>query len=126
MSMSNLFRYVCILALSGLIFVIPVHSVYGATCAEGASTGLCNPLAVSTVAEFVALALQVMVKIALPIIAVFMVLAGFYFVSARGNPGKLEIARRNFLWVVIGAVLILGAWVVANLIAGTIKQVLGS
>ena len=88
-------------------------------------TGLQNPLQFSDIASFIAGALKVLVIVALPIITVFIVISGFMFVAARGNEKKLEDAKRNFVYVIIGAILILGAWVIATLIGGTISQIVG-
>lgn len=85
-----------------------------------------NPLGVSTVADFIARALKSMVLLALPVVALFFVISGFMFVSARGNTHKLQEARENFVYVVIGALLIIGAWVIATMIGGTVTQVLGA
>lgn len=81
-----------------------------------------NPLKYNSVPEFISHALQVMVMVALPIISLFIVYAGYMFVSARGNEGKLSEAKNNFYYVIMGAILILGAWVIATLIGGTISQ----
>ena len=83
-----------------------------------------NPLnsAFSSVPNFIAGFLKVVVMVALPIIILFIVYSGFMFVMARGNSEKLGQARENFLWVIIGAILILGAWVIATLIGGTVSQ----
>jgi Type IV secretion system pilin len=45
---------------------------------------------------------------------------------ARGKPEAIKEARKNFLYVILGAILILGAWVLATLIASTATQVLGT
>ena len=84
-----------------------------------------NPLQAQDIQTFIATALKALVVIALPIITVFIVISGFMFVFARGNESKLQKAKENFLYVIIGAVLILGAWVLATLIGGTVTQVLG-
>ncbi len=81
-----------------------------------------SPFKYTTIADFVAQALRVMVMVALPIISLFIVYAGFMFVIARGNEGKLSEAKSNFYYVIVGAILILGAWVFATLIGGTISQ----
>ncbi|MBI5457372.1 hypothetical protein HY971_01460 [Candidatus Kaiserbacteria bacterium] len=80
----------------------------------------------STIPAFIAGALKVLVIVALPIIALFIVIAGFMFVFARGNSSKLEEAKKNFVYVIIGALLILGAWVIATLIGGTVTQLVGN
>src|SRR3989344_302991 len=56
----------------------------------------------SSIPNFIAGALKVMVMIALPIISVFIVYSGFLFVAAQGNSEKLSQARNNLLYVVIG------------------------
>ncbi len=88
---------------------------------------LANPLnkAFSTIPDFIAGVLQVVVMIALPIITLFFVISGFMFLFAQGNQTKLDNAKKNFLYVVIGALLIMGAWVLATLIAGTVTQLVG-
>lgn len=96
-------------------------SVYGAATAVSAQT-LQNPLQFNDIAGFIAGALKALVMVALPIISLFIVYAGFLFVAAQGNTEKLAAARNNFFYVVIGAILILGAWVIATLIGGTVTQ----
>ena len=87
-----------------------------------------NPLKpeFSTIPTFIAGALKVLVIVALPVIALFIVVAGFMYIAARGNPGKISEAHKNFVYVLIGALLILGAWVIATLIGGTVTQLVGS
>ncbi len=94
----------------------------GALVSAQASGSVGNPLKFDSVPEFIAGALRVMVMVALPIISLFIVYAGYMFVSARGNESKLTEAKSNFYYVIIGAILILGAWVIATLIGGTISQ----
>lgn len=91
------------------------------------SGALQNPLnsSFSTIPDFIAGVLKVVIMIALPIITIFFVIAGFQFILARGNQSKLTDARKNFVYVVIGALLIMGAWVLATLIAGTVTQLVG-
>ncbi len=86
--------------------------------------GLENPLnsSFSSIPQFISGTLKVMVMVALPIITLFMVYSGFLFVFAQGRPEQLAKAKTNFLFVVIGSVLILGAWVFASLIGGTISE----
>jgi len=87
-----------------------------------------NPLnsSVSTIPTFIAGALKVLVIVAVPIIVLFIVVSGFMFIMARGNESKLTEAKKNFLYVIIGALLILGAWTIATLIGGTVTQLVGN
>lgn len=69
--------------------------------------------------------LEVVMVFAIPLIVFFIILAGFQYVMARGNPGKIATANMSLLFAVIGGVLILGAWVILEVISGTVDA-LGS
>ncbi len=97
----------------------------GASIAFAQTQGLDNPLQFHDIPSFIAGALKALVVVALPIITLFIVISGFMFVMARGNESQLNNAKKNFFYVIIGAILILGAWVLATLIGGTVSQVLG-
>jgi hypothetical protein len=95
-------------------------------CGSGTSNGtLCNPSSLPNFQQFIAAFLKAIVQISLPILTLFIVYAGFKFVFARGKPEGITEAKRNFLYVILGAILILGAWVLATLISTTASQVLG-
>jgi Type IV secretion system pilin len=110
------------LVLFGVVLLLPAVSI----AAEVSS--IKNPLNAnfSSIPEFIAGALQVMVKVSLPIIGLFILIAGFKFAAAGGNESKLSKAKENFVWVFIGAALILGAWVLATLISNTVTQIVGA
>ncbi len=91
-----------------------------------ADTLIKNPTSVNTISEFIVQILQAMVRLGLVVVAFFILLAGFMYISARGNSHKLDEAHENFKYVIYGAVLILGAWVIATIIGGTVTQILGS
>lgn len=59
--------------------------------------------------------------IGLPVAVLFIVLAGFRFIWARGNPGQLESAKHNLLYTIVGIGVFFGAWTLAKIIAATIK-----
>jgi hypothetical protein len=98
-----------------------------AIAAAQTSNGIQNPLnaAYSSIPEFISGFLKVMVMIGLPVVGLYTLLAGFQFISAQGNPNKIGDAKRNFMFVIIGAALILGAWVLATLIGNTVSNVVG-
>ena len=110
-----------------IVFAADVCVAQSTNCGTDGK-GLCNPLnsSFSSIPTFIAGALKVMVQVALPIIALFMMYAGFKFVTARGNSEQINSAKDNFVAVIIGAILILGAWVIATLIGGTITQIAGN
>ena len=55
----------------------------------------------------------------------FLLLAGLKFVTAQGNPEKISDARRTFFWTLIGALLVLGAKAIAEVVQNTAKQLQG-
>ena len=71
--------------------------------------------------------IYMILDLAFQIGAIFSVLAiiyvGFLFVSARGDPEKLKIARTAFLYTVIGIAVLLGAVLIATVIQSTISNV---
>jgi len=51
--------------------------------------------------------------VALPFLVVFLIIAGFLFVTAQGNEQQLAKAKNTLFWTVIGAALIIGSWAIA-------------
>lgn len=107
-----------IVMLIGCVTLLTAPDVYAQTSA----TQLQNPIGYNSIAEFIAAALRAMVMIAMPVITLFMVYSGFLFVYARGNEESLKQAKTNLIYVILGSVLILGAWAFASLIGGTLAQ----
>lgn len=96
------------------------------TGGAGSSGGVAiqNPLnGINSISEFVQKLLQAVVAIGVPIAVLFIVLAGFKFITARGNPEELAKARTNFVHVVIGVAIFIGAWAIAQLIVATLRQI---
>jgi hypothetical protein len=109
----------------GRTFAMVLAMTLSQVSIANADTSLQNPLNFSDIQSFVAGALKALVAIALPVIVLFIVVSGFMFIAARGNQDALRRAKDNFMWVIIGAALILGAWTLATLIGGTVSQVVG-
>jgi hypothetical protein len=65
-------------------------------------------------------------KLILPagsIIAVCMFIwTGFMFVSAQGNSAKIAKAKQSLIYTAIGTAILLGAWVIAEVIKTTINE----
>lgn len=67
-------------------------------------------------------------KVVLPIGGVLCVLgfiyAGFMYVTAGGNSTKIGEANRALLYSAVGTAVLLGAWVIANVIGNTIRELM--
>lgn len=84
-----------------------------------------NPLKYDTLDKFITAIMGLVLQIMTPVIALLIIWTGFLFVKARGKPEEITKAKQAFLWVVIGAAIMLGAFVLKSAIEGTVGQ-LGS
>lgn len=91
---------------------------------DAASVQLENPIpSITTIGGFVEILLNIVLTIGIPIVAFFIILSGFRFVTARGNPEALGEAKRMLLYSLIGGALLLGAWVLAEAIQNTVNLI---
>ena len=83
-----------------------------------------NPLGpnIDTLPELVALVLSAAVQIGVPVVALGIIYSGFLFVKAQGKPEDIKTAREAFYWTIIGAMIVLGAFVILGIIQGTVDQ----
>lgn len=69
----------------------------------------------------------VMRNIVMPLASILVVLAilysGFKFVIAQGNPKEIEEARRGLIWVLIGSLILLGAYGISGALKDTVNQI---
>lgn len=94
----------------------------GAYVARGEET-IPNPLTNTATLEGL---LEAFLHAVVQIGAVFLVLAlvwvGFKFTQAQGNEEKIKEARHALFWVVIGGLILLGAELIAQIVAATAEQ----
>jgi hypothetical protein len=87
------------------------------------TSGIKNPLGntITDLPSFIVIILNFVFLVGVPIIALAIIYAGFLFVTAQGNERKLTKAKQTLLFTLIGAALILGSYVIANAIRGTVQ-----
>ncbi len=85
-------------------------------------TRLVNLASVDSVPELLEKALSLLVQVGTILLVFFLVLTGFKFVAAQGNPGAIEEARSSLTWVVIGGMLLLGAQALSMVIAAAVTS----
>jgi len=85
--------------------------------------GLKNPISTNNFQEFVKKLFDIVLAIGVPVIALFLIYSGFLFVKAQGSPSALDEAKRTFIFTCLGALILLGAWVIANAIGETINEI---
>lgn len=112
---------------------IPSQNTTGTTPPPPATTGtnnpdnylIKNPLQSTTSLSQVILNVVSIVRILLIMMAVlYLLYAGFMFVTARGEPAKISKARNALLWGMVGIALILAAQVIVTTLKNTVSSVL--
>ena len=113
-----------------LLFLGLLPFVVGAATGDTGDTGdngkLENPFkgGVDSLPKFVTvLANDIVLPIGAVVVVLFVIYSGYLFVTAQGNPAKLETAKSAFLYACIGAVVLLGALTIAQVIQGTIDKI---
>ena len=81
-----------------------------------------NPLSVRTIDQLVDIVLRAIITIGVPVLTFMLVLTGFYYVSAMGNEGKLKTVHQMLEYTIYGAILILGAKVLHEVLKNTLTQ----
>ena len=105
------------------IFFAFTNLVLAAGGSPTLSSSIRNPIATDTFIGLLALVLKIIIDIGLPIVVIAIIFVGFSYVMAQGNSGKLEKAHSAFLWVMVGAAIVLGSQVIITIIQNTVDQI---
>ena len=104
-------------------FIAHAQDLPGGTNTGSSGSGvILNPLNVSSIQDFIAKILEVVVQVGLPVLVVSFVYVGYLFVQARGNPEGLKTAKGALVSTVIGAAIVLGAFIISTAISTTINN----
>lgn len=144
--LSNILKYSFVIVFA-VMLVIPVVFVNAEVCADGTVKTVCpdvggsntpdvggtnittkinNPLGQNgpqTIPDFIKAVINIVLIVGIPIVALAIIYTGFLFVSAQGNPEKLTKAKNSLMYVLIGAALLLGAFVIAEAIGKTVEDI---
>ena len=97
-----------------IVSVLPVVS--------SAQKTLDNPITFPSITELLQAILNVVVIISMPIVALFIIYAGFMYVTGRGNPQKIQDATRALTYGVIGGVIIIGSFAILEIIGNLVDE----
>lgn len=115
---------ISILALSFVILVVVCVPLLAVHAQSDGSVGIIkNPLNSGDLIQLLGKLLSGVVRIGMIFLTLAFVWTGFQFVVAQGNEEKLSKARTTLLWTVIGAAIILGAQLIASIIAATAASI---
>ena len=86
-----------------------------------AQTTLHNPTpgGGATLKDFICLLIEIVQAVGIPLLVCFMIYAGYLFLTAKDNEAQISKAKVLAFSTFIGAVIILGAAVIANMVFDT-------
>lgn len=104
---------------------VDTNSPSSAPATTPQSAGITNPLGdgIDSLPKLIEAILNIVLVIGVPIVALAIIYSGFLFVQAQGNTEKITGAKKTLLYTIVGAALLLGAWVIANAIKGTVDDI---
>lgn len=82
-----------------------------------------NPISSKTIAELLGQLLDLFVQIGVVVVTMGIIYAGFIYVTARGDKGKIAKAHTAFYWTIIGSAVVLGAFAIVRVISDTVNQI---
>lgn len=85
-----------------------------------------NPIKFNTFSQVVLAIADILIKIGVPLAAIFLIYGGFLFVSARGNEQQLKTAKDIFWYTIIGTALIVGAYAIASAVVNFAENIGGT
>lgn len=97
--------------------IAPLISYAQITRVEGS---LNNFLGIDSVSELIAIFVDWIINLGIIALTLYFIYTGFQFVAARGNPEQIETAKKSFMWTVIGALLLIGAKVLVEVLKNTL------
>lgn len=80
-----------------------------------------NPLSFTSITDMIVAIVNVVIVMSTPIIVFFLIYAGFMYVTARGNPEKLQQASKALLYGIIGGVIILASVAIMTIVKNLVS-----
>ena len=120
--LSNILKYSFVFIVVFSLFM-PVVFVGADVTVKNTITNPLGEKGPQNLSDFIKVIIEIVLVVGVPILVLAIIYAGFLYVKAQGNPGELEVAHRALLYTVIGGVLLLGAFVIANAIGQTVHDI---
>jgi len=105
-------------------FIPLITTAQGGDAGLGGGGGISfpNPIKKQSIIEIVNAVLDFVTQLGAVVAVLFLVYSGFLFVLARGDPNMLSKAKSTFMWTIVGAMIVLGAFVLSEIIENTAKN----
>ena len=126
--LSNILKYSFVIVFAILLFS-PVVFSSGTTTGTGITTTIDNPLGTSgpqNIPDFIKAIITIVLYVGIPIVALAIIYTGFLFVEAQGSPEKITKAKKALVYTLVGAAILLGAFVIADAIGKTVDEIKSS
>lgn len=81
---------------------------------------------VSSIETFIKSVISILVKLAGLVAAGFFVWGGFGYITSSGNPEMLERSKKTILYSAIGLAVVLGAFVLTNIVSDVATGAFGA
>ena len=103
----------------------PNNNPPGTSSTNTIDLGLTNPLAgtIDNIPQLFQKIIYIVIKIGIPLVAIAILYSGFLFVTARGRDEQLKTAKNVLLFAVIGGLLLLASWLVAEAIRDALLNI---
>lgn len=92
------------LHLSKLLIILLLSSFFLPLISEAVT--IPNPLEADSFTELLNAIIDFIFYLALGIAPIMIIVAGFFFITAQGEPEKIQTAKRIILWVLIGLIVV--------------------
>jgi len=89
------------LSLILLIIILVPLAVEGVT--------IDNPIRSNNFAELIDAIINFIFMFAIAIAPIMFIIAGFYFITAAGEPEKIQMAKKMILWTLVGLLVVMSA-----------------
>lgn len=96
----KVYSYKLLVTFLGFLVLFPV-------LAQAISISIANPLRATTFNALILAIVNIIFTIALALAPLMIIIAGFYFMTAAGDPAKIQTAKQIILWTLIGLLIIL-------------------
>lgn len=114
---------VCVACVVGLISPSLLQAQVTATNQELAIE-IDNPISnVSSVSSLVETAMEIVMKIGIPLLVLMVVYSGALYLFAQGNPNKIKEAHTALTYTLIGGVILLASWGIMQMIYSALISV---
>jgi len=92
------------LRLSKLLIILLLSSFFLPLTSEAVT--IPNPLKAQSFTQLLEAIIDFIFYLALGIAPIMIIVAGFFFITAQGEPEKIQTAKRIILWVLIGLIVV--------------------